>query len=331
MAQTTTTTHTVELQKYFSKDLLSQTVQSLRLAEFGKKAPLPTKAGQNSIRWFRYGNPSSAGVATLTEGTVITATRTLALTNVDATLVHYGQVVQITDELQAVEFFNSMEQASTTNAQDAALHADEICRAQLITGTTKRYSKGGSTAATFAGLQGATAAEGAFKAIDALDGVTQLKINRAPMIGGGYVAVAPPQVTRDLMYDSAWLAAKQYSDVKDLYKGEVGSFHGLRFVEATNPWVEDETEGTYDDTYTASGTNAAGGLIYATFMLGGEAFGVPELNGESPYSPKVYITNGADKADPLNQLTNVGFKTWWAAKILNNSFFVVHRSKSAFA
>jgi N4-gp56 family major capsid protein len=330
MAQTTTSTHSVELQKYFSKELLSQQVQALRLAEFGKKAPLPTKAGQNSIRWFRYGNPSASSVATLTEGTVITGTRTLALTNVDATLVHYGQVVQITDELQAVEFFNSIEQATMTNAQDAALHADNIIRAELITGTTKRYSANGSTA-SFAGLQAATAAQGKFIALDALDGVTQLKINRAPTIGGGYVAVAPPQVTRDLMNDSAWLAAKQYSDVKDLYAGEVGSFHGLRFVEATNPWSEDETEGTFDDTYTASGTNSAGGLIYATFMLGGEAFGVPELNGESPYSPKVYITDGADKADPLNQLTNVGFKTWWAAKILNNSYFVVHRSKSAFA
>ena len=143
MAQTTTSTHSVELQKYFSKELLSQQVQALRLAEFGKKAPLPTKAGQNSIRWFRYGNPSASSVATLTEGTVITGTRTLALTNVDATLVHYGQVVQITDELQAVEFFNSIEQATMTNAQDAALHADNIIRAELITGTTKRYSANG--------------------------------------------------------------------------------------------------------------------------------------------------------------------------------------------
>ena len=329
MAQTTTSTHSVELQKYFSKELLSQQIQALRLAEFGKKAPLPTKAGQNSIRWFKYGDPSSASISTLTEGTVITSTRTLALTNVDATLVHYGQVVQITDELQAVEFFNSIEQATMTNAQDAALHADTIIRAELVTGTTKRYSGNGSTQ-SFAGLAAATAAQGKFIALDALDGVTKLKINRAPTINGGYVAVAPPQVTRDLMNDSAWLSAKQYSDVKDLYAGEVGSFHGLRFVEATNPWTEDETEGTFASTFSSAGTNTTG-FIYATFMLGGEAFGVPELNGESPYSPKVYITDGADKADPLNQLTNVGFKTWWAAKILNNNFFVVHRSKSAFA
>src|SRR5687767_4217633 len=121
MAQTTTTTHTDELQKYFAKDLLTYQVQALRLAEFGKKAPLPTKAGVNSIRWFRQGAPATADITTLTEGTVITATRTLALTEVDATLVHYGQVVQITDELLATEFFSTMEQATRTNAEDAAL------------------------------------------------------------------------------------------------------------------------------------------------------------------------------------------------------------------
>lgn len=329
MAQTTSTTHGVELQTYFSKELLTYAVQALRLAEFGKKAPLPTRAGYKDIRWFRYGAPAATGVQTLTEGTVISGTRTLAITNVDATLVHYGQIVQITDELQAKEMFSSIEQATTTNAQDAALHCDNIVRAELITGTTKRYSGNGSTQ-SFAGLAAATAAQGKFIAVDALDGVTQLKINRSPTIGGSYVAIAPPQVTRDLMNDSAWLSAKQYSDVQALFKGEVGSFHGLRFIEATNPWTEDETEGTFASSFSAAGTNTTG-FIYATFMLGGESFGVPELNGESPYSPKVYITNGADKADPLNQLTNVGFKTWWAAKKLNDAYFVVHRSKSAFA
>lgn len=329
MAQSTTTTHSVELQKYFAKDLLTYAVQALRLAEFGKRAPLPTKAGMNTIRWFRQGAPSATGIATLTEGTVINTTRTLSLTNVDATLTHYGQVIQITDELQAVEFFNTIEQATRTNAQDAALHADNTIRAEIVTGTTKRYSGNGS-AQTFAGLAAATSAQGKFVALDALDGVTQLKINRAPMIDGGFVAVAPPQVTRDLMNDSAWLNAKQYSDVQALFKGEVGSFHGVRFVEGTNPWTEDETEGTFASSFSAAGTNTTG-FIYATFILGGEAFGVPELNGESPYSPKVYITNGADKADPLDQLTNVGFKTWYASKILNNAYFVVHRSKSAFA
>lgn len=327
MAQTTTTTHTAELQTYFSKDLLSYQVQALRLAEFGTKAALPTKAGKADISWFRYGAPSAASISTLTEGTVITGTRTMSLTAVNATLTHYGQIVQITDELQAKELFSSIEQATRINGEDAALHADTLIATALAAGTTKRYS--GATA-TFAGVAGGSNANYKFVALDALDGVTQLKINRAPMIGGAYVAIADPRITRDLMTDTAWLNAKQYSDAQALFKGEVGSFHGLRFIEGTNTWTEDETEGTRATTFSSGGTNTTG-FIYSTFMLGGEAFGVPELNGESPYSPKVYITDGADKADPLNQLTNVGFKTWWAAKILNNSYFVVHRSKAVFA
>lgn len=333
MPATTLTTHAVTLyQNYLSKELLARQVQALRLAEFGKKAPLPQQAGVKSIRWFRYGNPISTSISALTEGTVLSSTRTMAVTNVDATLVHYGQIVQLTDELKQVEFLSSMEQATITNADDAALHADGIIRAELATGTTKRYSAATPANRTFAALSGdntgSTAAS--LKAVEVLDAATQLKINRAPRINGQYVAVAAPQVTRDLMNDNAWLNVKQYSDAKDLYNGEVGSFHGFRFIEATNPWTEDETEGTFAASFSAAGLNTSG-FVYSTFFLGGESFGVPELNGMSPLSPAVYISSGPDKADPLNQLTNIGFKTWWAAKKLNDSFFVVHRSKSLFA
>jgi N4-gp56 family major capsid protein len=326
MAATTSTTFANQYQKYFSKKLLTYAVQELVLAQFGEKAPLPKKAGTKSVRWFKYGAPTSASVQTLTEGTPISAAnyRVLSQSIVEEDLVQYGQVIQLTDVLTATEFFNSLAQATRTNGEDAALHMDTLIRNKLITGTNKRYSfTAGTTAQTFVGLSGGTADQGRFKAHDALDACTNLKLNRAPKISGGYVAVAPPQVTRDLMRDTDWLEASKYSAVQQLFKGEVGSFHGIRFIEATNPFIEDEVEGTFDST-----DDNSDGLIYTTFVLGGEAFGVPELTGEGPFSPKVIITDQADKSDPLNQTINVGFKTFWASEILTNEYFVVHRSKT---
>ena len=137
------------------------------------------------------------------------------------------------------------------------------------------------------------------------------------------MAIMPPQVSRDLMNDSDWLEAHKYSDVNGLYKGEAGSIHGVRVVEATNPYREDESG--------AKGTHAAAGEIYSTIITGGDAYGVPALAGDSPMSPKIVVTDTPDKSDPLNQLTTIGFKLFYTSVALNSNWFVVFRSKSAYA
>lgn len=325
MAAVTTTTFADQYQKHFSKQLLTYATQALALAQFGQKAPLPKKGGTNTIRWFKYGVPSTSAVQTLTEGTPISSAnyRVLAQTYVDATLAQYGQVIQLTDKLLATEFFDSLRQATKTNGEDAALHMDTIIRNVLVAASSvqKRYSQG---ITSFNNLVAASAAGGCFVATDALDAVTNLKITRAPMINGNYVCVAPPQITRDLQRDTDWLEASKYSNVTALYKGEIGSFHGLRFVEATNPFREAATNGT-------EGTFSAAGPIFTSVVLGGEAFGVPELTGGSPFSPQVIITDKPDKSDPLNQTVNVGFKTYWTAKELNVDNFVLLRSRTRYA
>ena len=126
------------------------------------------------------------------------------------------------------------------------------------------------------------------------------------------------------MNDDDWLEAHKYSDVKPLYKGEAGSLHGVRIVEATNPHREDGDSG-------AKGTFAAAGNIFSTIITGANSYGVPALAGDSPMSPKIVVADTPDKSDPLNQLTTIGFKLFYVAKALNTNWFIVHRSKSAYA
>lgn len=330
---TTTTQITNQYQKHFSRELLKYPVQLLRLADYGKKATLPKRAGANTLRWFQNGAPSKDDVQSLTEGTPISsaAYRQLSQSYVEKALVQYGEVIQITDVMSMTEFFDSAKQATKTLGEDIALHADDIILTEIVAGTNKRYAQQtGTSNNTFAGLAGATAANAKIIASDLLDSCTNLKINRAPMIGGYYIMVAPPQVTRDLMNHDDWLEAKKYSDVKDLYKGEVGSLHGVRVVETTNAWTEDETEGTRATSFSSAGTNTTG-FIYASFIIGEGFYGIPELSGESPFSPSIHIVDSADKSDPLNQKKMIGSKWFWAAKLLNNNYGVVLRSKTAYA
>jgi N4-gp56 family major capsid protein len=326
---TTTTQITNQFQKFLSKELLKYPVQLLRLAEYGKKASLPKRAGVNTIRWFQNGAPSKDDVQTLTEGTPISSSayRQLSQSYVEKALAQYGEVIQITDVMTMTEFLDSGKQAVKTLGEDIALHADDLILTEIKAGTTKRYAQG---LADFAALAGATASAGKIIASDLLDACTNLKINRAPMIGGYYVMVAPPQVTRDLMNHADWLEAKKYSDVKDLYKGEVGSLHGVRVVETTNSWTEDETEGTRATSFSSAGSNTTG-FIYASFIIGEGFYGIPELSGESPFSPSIHIVDKADKSDPLNQKKMIGSKWFWGTKLLNNNYGVVLRSKTAYA
>lgn len=322
-----------QYQTYFSKQLLDYAVQALRKAEFAQTAPLPRNAGAKSIRFFRFGAPSTASVQDLTEGTAISSSnyRELTLENVDATLAQIGQVIAVTDILNATSLLNIMSQAAKTNGEDADLKCDTIIRDELVvTGDTdesdsrtKRYS-GGVT--TWDGLAALSDANGKIDATDLLDSVTNLKINRAPQIGGHYVMIAAPQITRDLMNNTDWLEAHKYSAVQGLFKGEVGSFHGVKVIEDTNPFIEDsdDVKGTYD-------ASPSGGAIYTSFIMGGNAFGVPALSGDSPKSPSVLITDTPDKSDPLNQTTTIGWKAYYTAKVLNENYFVNLRSRSAYS
>jgi N4-gp56 family major capsid protein len=361
MATTTTTTLSNQYQNYFSKKLLSYAVQALVLDQFAQKAPLPSRAGHKAITMFRYGAPSTSSIEALTEGTAPSGTRTLSLAKIEKALSQRGQVIQLTDILTATDLFNSLSQSIKTNGQDAALDMDTITRntvvgsniggtameggyaadmsASLDNGDTlvELYADGTkeTTAATqYTAFEVSTGSGTLLDAPAVLNAVTQLKVNRAqPAKGGMYVAAASPQVISDVMTDSTWINAAQYSNVQDLYKGEVGSLYGAKVIMTTNPFISGDANGTDADRviYDASGGGGTAGTndVHATLFLGSEAYGCPDLSSQSPFSPKVEIVDTADKSDPLNQLTTCSFKTFWTALRLNPNYYVVMRSKTA--
>tara|TARA_R110002051_G_scaffold70928_4_gene127822 strand:- start:4306 stop:5370 length:1065 start_codon:yes stop_codon:yes gene_type:complete len=350
MALNTTTSLSGQYQNYFSKKLLTYAVQALVLDQFAEKAPLPAKSGHHTISMFRFDTPSTGAIETLgTEGTAPTGTRTLTLTKISKALIQRGQIIKLTDVLNATDLFNSLAQSIKINGQDAALDMDTQTRNTLVgsnvAGTAKEngdgsaldnsdtlsemYADGGTDYSTFDAVTGATSV---LAASSILDAVTKLKVNRAqPAKGGMYVAATSPQVLSDVMKVNEWLNAAQYSNVQELYKGEVGSLYGAKFIMHTNGWSSVYASAD-DDRFAYSvggtGTRAAGANIRATLFLGEQAFGVPELASQSPFSPKVIITDTADKTDPLNQLTTAGFKVFWTTLRLNPNYYVIMRSKT---
>ena len=328
ITDTASTGITNSLQAFFSKELLKQIVQNIVLEQFAKKQALPEKAGKNSVRFFRYVEPNTTDIKSLSEGDGHTsntawakgAYKEMTLEYVDVTLSQYGQVIGISDLLTAQELFNHLEQATTVNGQDAALHLDTKIAYTLgddtsITGGTSITS---NKISRFAGASGyysaAPTSSQVMTGLELLDTATALKVNNAPTTNGYYTAVADPRVLRDLQNDSDWISSRHYGDPEAIMKGEVGRYAGIRCIETTNAYQTQHGTGAARVTYNASGG------VYSTFVFGDQAFGTVDLASQSPYAPKMQIAQGPDKTDPLAQLTTVGFKTYYGQKILQPKF-----------
>ena len=324
MLTSTTTELAHQYQTAYDKELMKQKDDRLVLDQFAFKKAFPKDAGAKTIRYFRYAKGTSAAVTALTEGVALTTYSELDLDYVEATIAQYGTLVKLSDVLTLTNLFNSMKASMNFISQAMAFHADDVMRNAIVAGVTstatgnKRYAQ---QLANFAALVAATNSAGSLTVTDLLDAMTVLSIQGAPKKNGRYYAIAPPQVTRDIMNDTKFLNVGYYQDKTNLVKGEAGEWYGIKIVTADNPFRETSTEGTY----------AAAGTIYTTIVTGTDGFGVPSMGGYSPFNPKTYIVNTPDSGNPLNQYAMLGAKSHWATAILNALWLVTIRSKSSHA
>ena len=355
---TTSSTLSAQFRAYFSKELLSYPVQLTILDQFAKKAPIPKNGGNKSITMFRFNAPTITDVAALTEGTILAASTShqLSLASITKSLVQYGHRIVVTDIMRATELFNSVSQATKISGQNLSLHCDSVLRnvaagsnltltgSNMGTGLegggaldnsdvlTEVYGRPASTAQTYTGLNSDTTTCTA-DATSLLDIMTKLRRNRAPEVdGGGYVYVCDPRSARDLMRDTDWLNASAYGNAgRPLYKGEVGSLYGIRVVIQTNSFISLGSATAADrGVYSASGGGGTGTGkdIITNFALGEDAWGVPQLAGGNPFSPKIDILDQPDKSDPHNQNIVVATTAYFTALRLNPSYYIVHRVKT---
>lgn len=333
MPVTDLSTLTNQYSTYFTKKLLGYAQHDLRLNEFATEAELPKNAGSKTIRFFRPSEANAANVQSLTEGVPIAtfANRTLGI--VEATLQQIGEASKITDVVDMTSLFDMLEMNIEGMGNDCALYADTIIHNALVAQTTGLQIRRAANAATWTALN-SDAATSYCTATDLVDSRTALTNKRAPKIDGGFVAICPAEVTRDLMKDADWLDASKYSAVKQLFKAEVGMLYGIRVIEATNAHIATGSATAADEfTFATAGTYglAAGSRIYTSIITGKGAYGVPKLAGtQSPHKPQIIINNKADKADPLNQFMTAGWKAMYTALVLNANWGIALKSKSRF-
>ena len=302
-----------EMKTFYEKRLIDQAEPALVHDQFGDPYPIPANGGKN-IEFRKYDSLPKA-TTPLTEG-VTPDGQTMNVSTVTAEVKQYGGWVPITDTLQLTAIDNNIVQATKIIASQAGRTLDTIVRDVLAGGTNVIYAPkigegGAETAVTSRATLDATCQLTSDLIARA---ATQLKAMNADPIGTSFVGIIHPYVTYELRRDPDWIDVHKYAQPDEIYNGEIGTLHGVRFVETSEAKIW-------------KGTGCPAGLaMFSTLILGAHAYGSTEIEGGGLEHIVKQLGYGDD---PLNQRASVGWKAHKTAERLVEQYMVRIESCSA--
>ena len=302
-----------EMKTFYEKRLIDQAEPALVHDQFGDPYPIPANGGKN-IEFRKYDSLPKA-TTPLTEG-VTPDGQTMNVSTVTAEVRQYGGWVPITDTLQLTAIDNNIVQATKIIASQAGRTLDTIVRDVLAGGTNVIYAPkigegGAETAVTSRATLDATCQLTSDLIARA---ATQLKAMNADPIGTSFVGIIHPYVAYELRRDPDWIDVHKYAQPDEIYNGEIGTLHGVRFVETSEAKIW-------------KGTGCPAGLaVFSTLILGAHAYGSTEIEGGGLEHIVKQLGYGDD---PLNQRASVGWKAHKTAERLVEQYMVRIESCSA--
>ncbi len=313
--KTTSESLSAEMKTFYDKTLITLASPYLVHDQFGQKRDIPKNGGK--IIEFRKFSSLPKALTPLTEGVTPTGNK-LNVSSVSATVEQYGDYIEQTDLLELTAVDNTIVEATKQLASQAGLTMDTIVRNEIVGGTNVLYcpkvsADGTETAVTSRGAIDKTAL---LRVKDVFKAAAELKAMNAPKIDGYYVGIIHPYVAYDLMQEAGnqWMEVQKYATPENMLKGEIGCLGGVRFVESTEAKIWNE--------------GAGGCAVFATLIIGADAYGVTSVNGggvEHIVKQKGYGN------DPLNQRSSVGWKGLKTAKRLVEEYLIRIESGSAFS
>lgn len=288
-ATLTTATNTLapEIKQYYDTLLLKNMQNETYFEQFAKKQPLPKNHG-TSVEWRRMVAFAPA-TTPLTEGVTPTE-RAITVSHVTVDLNQYGDYARFSDKLQMEAIDPLIAEATVEFSHQAAQTMDVVTRDALVTGANVVFGGGKNDRATIE--------TGDVLTLPLVDQIaTFLKKQNAPKINGSYIAIVHPSVAYDIRQANGWIEVQKYKNPEAIYRGEVGTLAGVRFIESNNVKVWDN--GTVK--------------VYGCLFFGADAYGEVDPEGEG--LEMIVKPLGAGD-DPLNQRSTVGWKGTTAAAIL---------------
>ena len=286
-----------ELKAFYDTELLENARCEMFYAQLGKKQPLPANHG-STVEWRKWNTFDRA--SQLVECVIPTGQK-FGVSTRQGALNQYGTYTAISDKLEMRAYDDIILGATEEMGASAAETQELLIRDALLVNTNVLYcdnvdSEGKvlSTPSSCAEMEASDSAMAALTPEMVNKAVTILKKNRVPRISGRYYAVVHPSVAHDLRQSAAWIEAHKYASPEELFNGEIGELHGVRFI-------EDVFAPVLDGEYV----NKAGTVTYATYFFGLSSFGIVDPEGGAL---QMIVHDKSEIGGPLNQFSTVGYK-----------------------
>lgn len=270
------------MKPFYEKTLLENAKNKMVFTPLGKKVAMKG----NKIE-FRRWNTFAKALTPLTEG-IVPDGQKFGQTSLEIDTYQHGDYVSLSDRLQ-LESFDDVIYGATEEMGDAeGATFDTLTRDKILTGSAVAYAPKGSTPVTSrAGLDNTAILTPAL--INKI--ATSFRKKKVPTFDGYYVMVIHPSQSYDLRESAEWKEFHKYADVAPIFKGEIGTLHGFRFIEDANVKVYRGAEASF-------GT-------YGALAMGKDAFVVLDPEGEGM---EMIIKDKSEVGGPLEQFSTIGYK-----------------------
>ena len=220
-----------EMKTYYGMELLENARPQLVHNQFAATKGLPVGGGK-TVEWRKFGAFDKA-LTPLTEGVTPDGSG-ISVSYITKELAQYGDYTTVSDMLDLTAIDDVVLEITDRHGANMGLTLDTVTRNEIQQGEQVIYAprKDGNSSTEVVHRY---ALDGQCKMTSELvaKAATQLKKMNAPTFDGKYVCIIHPSVAFDLRQDEAWIAAHQYAAATELFSGEIGELHGVRFVETT--------------------------------------------------------------------------------------------------
>lgn len=297
-----------ELKTFYDTELLENARVELVYAQFAKKQPLPRGRGK-TVEWRKWNTFARAGK--LTEGVIPTGQK-FGMSVKTASIDQYGTFAAVSDQLELHAYDDVILGATEEMGASLAETQEVLIRDALLTNTNVLYCDNVTEDGTFVSTPTSCATMAAGGTTGSSDSatpngwakltpdmvakaVTKMKKDRVPMIHGKYAMVIHPSVAYDLRKSKDWVEAHKYAATTELFNGEIGELHGMRFIE--DVFAPVLTGNNYK--------NKANGATYACYAFGKDSFGIIDPDGGGA---EMIVHDKSEIGGPLNQFSTIGYK-----------------------
>ena len=286
------------LKTFYDTELLENARVEMFYAQFAKKQPLPAGRG-TTVEWRKWNTFDKAGQ--LQEGVIPTGQK-FGQSSKTGSINQYGTYATVSDRLELHAYDDVILGATEEMGASAAETQETLIRDALLVNGNVMYCDN-ITLSTGAKVSTPTAPnemEATAETMSVLTPdmvakiVTKMKKDRVPTINGKFYSVIHPSAAYDLRKSKEWIEAHKYSATGEIFNGEIGELHGVRFVENVFAPILD---GEYK--------NKAGGVTYATYFFGKDAFGIIDPEGGAL---EMIVKDKSQVGGPLNQFSTIGYK-----------------------